>query len=429
MANPVPVVESMPNRTVIDPAVVQDGNQRYIFFGTFQGGIAARQLSPDGMSSDPASQVQITAADRYEATYVIRHDGYFYLMVSSGSCCNGVLSGYGVSVGRSTNVLGPYIDRDGHSLLDPYVGGTPVASMNGNRWLGPGHNAVFTDAAGNDWMLYHAVDAAKPFFWGSWTRRPLMMDPLLWIDGWPRLRGGAGPSDEFNSVPALSTTADSQVLQNSPQDIPEELLASYSDEFNTAITPVQWKWLRSPADTAYGVADGALRIDTQEGALQFGRHDASALAEAAPVGDYLVETKLSLNVPAHGYFNNVQAGLVLYADDDNYIKLVSVAINQTRQIEFGKQATPAIMGEPEYGSAFLASAEPVIYLRIVKRTNAGFGGADAYTAYSSHDGVNWERGATWTHSLGSAPKIGLVSMGGAGYSAFFDYVRVYTLSR
>jgi arabinan endo-1,5-alpha-L-arabinosidase len=34
----------------------------------------------------------------------------------------------------------------------------------------------------------------------------------------------------------------------------------------------------------------------------------------------------------------------------------------------------------------------------------------------------------WTHQLGQAARIGLVSMGGAGFAALFDYVRVYKLA-
>ena len=48
--------------------------------------------------------------------------------------------------------------RTGASLLAGQVGGTPVISMNGNRWVGPGHNAIFTDFEGQDWFVYHAVD-------------------------------------------------------------------------------------------------------------------------------------------------------------------------------------------------------------------------------------------------------------------------------
>ena len=51
----------------------------------------------------------------------------------------------------------------------------------------------------------------------------------------------------------------------------------------------------------------------------------------------------------------------------------------------------------------------------------------SYTAYTSQDGKNWVRGAVWTHNLGANERIGLVSMGGSGFVARFDYVRVYTL--
>jgi arabinan endo-1,5-alpha-L-arabinosidase len=37
------------------------------------------------------------------------------------------------------------------------------------------------------------------------------------------------------------------------------------------------------------------------------------------------------------------------------------------------------------------------------------------------------RGGTWVHELGSNARIGLVSMGGSGFIANFDYVRVYHL--
>jgi arabinan endo-1,5-alpha-L-arabinosidase len=37
------------------------------------------------------------------------------------------------------------------------------------------------------------------------------------------------------------------------------------------------------------------------------------------------------------------------------------------------------------------------------------------------------RGAVWTHKLGANERIGLVSMGGSGFTAYFDYVRVYEL--
>jgi arabinan endo-1,5-alpha-L-arabinosidase len=61
----------------------------------------------------------------------------------------------------------------------------------------------------------------------------------------------------------------------------------------------------------------------------------------------------------------------------------------------------------------------------VKQTRAG---EEHYTAYTSNDGVTWVRGGTWTLNLGNSARIALLSMGGSGFTANFDYVRVYSLN-
>jgi arabinan endo-1,5-alpha-L-arabinosidase len=427
-AIPTPVVEPEPvpgrgMRSTIDSFLLQDGGQKYIFYGSFNGGISVRFVSSDGLTSDRASEVQVAQSDRYEAAYVVKHDGYFYLMVSAGGCCAGPLSGYGVYVARSRSPFGPYIDKDGNSMMDARVGGTPILTMNGNRWIGPGHNAVVIDAGGQDWMMYHAIDAEKPYFAGSWTRRPVMLDPIEWIDGWPTVRGGAGPSDASQPAPVMDSTSPStyQAVM-APMDSPGTPIAASSDEFNGNRLSSQWSWIRPPASGSFAVANGVLQFNTQNGDIYEGRHDASVLTEPVPAGDYMIEVKLSTSQPITGIDNFVQGGVVIYKDDSSYVKLVASSINTTRQIEFGKQVSTS--QSPLYGATFLASPSDWTWLRLVKRSAAGH---ELYTAYSSHDGVNWTRGGTWTHSLGPAARIGLVSMCGAGFQSYFDYIRVYTL--
>ncbi len=203
-------------RWVFDSAVVtDDAGQRYLFYGSFIGGISARRLSADGLHTDPASEVPIASANRYEATSIVKHGGYYYLFASAGECCNGPLSGYGVLAGRATDILGPYTDREGVSLLAGQVGGTPVLSANGNRWVGAGGSTVFTDDAGQDWFLYHAVDRTDPYFAGSTaTKRPALLDRLDWIDGWPVVHGGLGPSDTPQRAP-VDTAAARRPMQQS----------------------------------------------------------------------------------------------------------------------------------------------------------------------------------------------------------------------
>jgi arabinan endo-1,5-alpha-L-arabinosidase len=422
-------------RWVFDPDVIEANGQKYIYYGSYFGGISARKLSADGLHSDPASQVQITIANRYEGVNIFKRGQYFYLFASATNCCNGPLTGYSVFAGRSTNPLGPFVDKDGVSLLQGQVGGTPVISMNGNRWVGPGHNAVFTDFAGQTWFLYHAVDQSDPYFSGAvgFTKRPALMDPLDWVNGWPTVRGGLWASDEPMPAPAARKGNKATYTPTFAQaDQPGASIAASSDEFNGDSLGAQWSWVRQPADSTYGLGGGVFRFDTQVGDLYVDTNNASVLTEPTPPGDYIVETKVTLDLPPEGCcYNYAQAGLVIYGDDDNFIKLAHVSIWETRQTEFAKELSPVPAGYPRYGNTVVGPPALTTWLRIVKRTS---GGVEYYRAYTSRDGTTWVRGGVWTHSLGAHAKIGLVSMArdsdpnARAFTAMFDYVRVYELA-
>jgi arabinan endo-1,5-alpha-L-arabinosidase len=308
-------------------------------------------------------------------------------------------------------------------LLEPRIGGTPVLAMNGNRWVGPGHNAMLTDANGQDWMVYHAIDVNKPTFAGSWTRRPVLMDRLDWVDGWPTVRGGAGPSDSPQTAPALVASNNSAAsVTKQAVDQPAALISQASDDFNATRLNSQWRWVRSVPSTSWQVGNG-FRFDTQAGDIYQGQNTAALLTENAPSGDYVVETRLSTNVPNDGNHDYAQGGFMIYKDDGNYVKLVVDAIGPTRQIEFAKQTTGS--GSPKYGKTYLTAPSDSTWLRIVRRVQNG---QELYTAYSSQDGQNWTRGGTWTHSLGGNTRIALVSMACPGFSTQFNYVHVSTLA-
>ncbi len=422
-------------RWVYDAAVVTDtaASRRYLFYGSYTGGISARELSEDGFSTVVASETPIALPNRYEGSTVTYRDGYYYLLVSATNCCNGPLTGYTVFAGRSATALGPYRDRDGVSFLDARVGGTPVLAQNGNRWVGPGHNVMFTDFAGRDWTFYHAIDRFDPYFGDPLTtptKRPLHLDPVEWRDGWPSVRGIRGPSDGPQPGPAAQPgeTAAFPPGRSPEESVVGNVVASLSDEFNGATLGPQWRWVRQPGNPAwYGVAGGSFRFNTLPGEIYVNEATAPILTEATPPGDYTVETKFTYNLPTTGNYNFQQAGLVIYWNDDNYIKLTHVANFETRQIEFAKEVNPVPANYPRYGNAVLGPPGATTYLRITKRS---LGGEEAYTAFSSLDGVRWQRGATWTHALGGNARIGLLSMGAPNFTsdivANFDYVRVYS---
>ena len=415
------------HRWVFDPDVItDDSGQSWMYYGSYFGGISVRKLSEDGLKTDPTSQKEVALDNRYEGAQVARHGGYYYLMGSASNCCNGPLTGYSVFAGRSLTPTGPFVDKEGVSLLDPRVGGTPVISMNGNRFVGPGHNAVFTDAGGQDWTLYHAVDTKDPYFTpGGVNKRPVLLDPLDWVGGWPTVRGGQWASDTPMPAPAAQAGQRGAYLRPAaPQDTPGDLLTAYSDDFTAAALDPRWSWVRPPDAAASGLENGVFRFATQAADLYVDNNTASVLTETAPAGDYVAEVKLNIDLPDSGCcYNYVQGGLLIYGGDDNFIKLGVVSVFNTRQIEFAKELSPVTAGFPRYGNTVLSAPGQTTWLRIVRRAS---GSGETYTASSSRDGLTWTRGGTWTHSLGRA-KIGLFSMGGTGFTSRFDSVKVYAL--
>jgi arabinan endo-1,5-alpha-L-arabinosidase len=113
-----------------------------------------------------------------------------------------------VQVGRSRSVAGPYVDAQGVSLTTSRAGGTPTLVQNGNAWIGAGHNAVVTDLAGQDWILYHALNRSDPYLDGTdgINERPMLLDRLDWVDGWPAVRAGRGPSAGRRTGPATGSS-------------------------------------------------------------------------------------------------------------------------------------------------------------------------------------------------------------------------------
>lgn len=418
-------------RWEFDPEVISWRGSSYVYFGSYFGGINVRKLSADGLRSDPATEKPIAIDNRYEGAYLMQHGGWWYFMGSATNCCNGSLTGYGVFVARSRTPLGPFVDQDGVSILSTRVGGTPLLAQNGNRWVGTGHNTVVTDFAHQDWIIYHAVDQTDPYYEGQtgYTKRPALIDPLDWQNGWPVVRGGAGPSDSAQPGPVAQpgerATYHPRWL---PDDRPGRTIPALSTDFAGRALPSSLTWTREPAASTFRVSDGAFRWQTQDADIHPPATPlASVLTEPAPRGDYELETRVAVNTPATGDgLNYVQGGLIVYGDDGNYVRLTSNSIFDTRQTEFGKEVTPVPEGSPNYGNQVVGPVGSATTLRIVHRV---VGGVQNYTAYTSVDGRHFVKGGTWTASLGSSPRIGLISLGGAGYTSTFDYLRVSSVAR
>jgi arabinan endo-1,5-alpha-L-arabinosidase len=435
-----------------DPDVLGDtvGTTSVLYYGSYFGGVSAADLTltADGAVADTAAAKLVAIDNKYEGANVVYRDGFYYIFLSATNCCNGALTGYSVFVGRSKSPTGPFVDQQGNSLVDAQAGGTPFLTMNGNRWVGTGHNTVFPDANGDWWTIYHAVDQQDPFFETSvgFTKRPALLDAIDWVNGWPTVNGGAGPSDDRQAAPAGQP---GQVSRHRTElvkaQVPKKALPEYSDEFTGSSLSDEWTWewpgdatVPAPPVPAATVANGVLTVPIQTGDLFVDADDASVLLRDAPRKDYVVETRVRVSVPDEGCcFNYAQAGVVVYGDEDNYVKLTNSSIWNTRQTEFAKELNPVPEGWARYGNTVVGPpSEEWTYLRIVSERltgrdrEAAGGDTEAYTAYTSQDGVTWVRGGTWTHSLGRDVRIALVAYaapGGTSFTAEFDYLRASTV--
>lgn len=195
----------------IDPMSYDDPatGKRLLYWGSGFQPIKVQELAPDRLSFAPGSKpidlVPIIKDDPnhysrlVEGAWVIRRDGWYYMFYSGNNCC-GKEANYAVLVARSRSATGPF-----QTLAS--ATGAPTSAILEKRgiWFAPGHNSTITDAAGREWMVYHAVDVRRPRTKPADdvnTRRIMLIDPIVWRDGWPRVENN-GPSAERKRAPRV----------------------------------------------------------------------------------------------------------------------------------------------------------------------------------------------------------------------------------
>ncbi len=170
----------------IDPFYIENNGKKFLFWGSFRG-IYGAELTDDGLALKSGGIKKQIAGTAYEGTYICKHDGYYYLFASTGTCCEGLKSTYQTVVGRSRSLWGPYVDRLGKSMMDNHH---ELLIGRNERFLGTGHNAeLVMDDMGHDWILYHGIDTTNPH------GRVLLLDRVEWKDGWPAVQNSS-PSED-----------------------------------------------------------------------------------------------------------------------------------------------------------------------------------------------------------------------------------------
>lgn len=149
----------------IDPNLIVDASGKWwLSFGSFWTGIKMISIDPGTGKRTGTNLLSLArrteAGGAIEAPYITRHGNYYYLWVSFDKCCQGAASTYRITVGRSTSVTGPYVDRSGRQMLQG--GGTEVMASHGSIH-GPGHEAVFTDNDADVLVYHYYADSGASF--------------------------------------------------------------------------------------------------------------------------------------------------------------------------------------------------------------------------------------------------------------------------
>ncbi len=187
------VIQSVPYRdhwNAIDPNIVFDDNGTpWMSFGSFWDGLKLVKMAPDLLNvAEPQewhtiakgpnptfSDDGMAGTSELEAPFIFKKNGYYYLFVSYGLCCRGNDSTYHVVMGRSKNVTGPYLDKEGKDLA---MGGGSVLLKGTKAWPGLGHNSAYT-FDGKDYLVFHAYESADNGL------QKLKIAPMTWDNDWP----------------------------------------------------------------------------------------------------------------------------------------------------------------------------------------------------------------------------------------------------
>jgi arabinan endo-1,5-alpha-L-arabinosidase len=181
----------------IDPMAFDDPatGKRLLYWGSGFAPLKVQELAVDGLSfaagSSPKDLVWPNRSKGefpvlVEGSWVVRHGDFYYLFYSGDNCC-GPKANYAVMVARSRSAEGPF------ETLEQVKGVShSIVLQKSGKWFAPGHNSVVTDAAGQDWIVYHAVDIGRPREKATDevnTRRIMLIDPIRWVDDWPVIDG------------------------------------------------------------------------------------------------------------------------------------------------------------------------------------------------------------------------------------------------
>jgi len=162
----------------IDAGLIMTPEGRlFVTFGTYFGFIRMTELDPKTGARLDSLTEDINIAVDCEATTMIYHDGYYYLLGTHGTCCDGINSTYNIVCGRSKSPTGPFIDNVGRDMVE---GGGKMVLGARDGYTGAGHFGRTIIEDGVEKMSFHW----EADYYQS-GRSTLAILPIVWRNGWP----------------------------------------------------------------------------------------------------------------------------------------------------------------------------------------------------------------------------------------------------
>ncbi len=238
-------------------------------YGTYFGFIRMVELNP-ATGARVEGNEPIDVAIDCEATDLIYRNGWYYLLGTHGTCCDGPNSTYNIVVGRSRNVTGPYLDNVGRDML---AGGGRMVVAAGKRRTGPGHFGRFIEEDGVEKMSCHFE---ADFDRGG--RSVLAVLPLLWKNDWPV---AGEPFEE--GVYEIESERRGYALELAVDfvRIPHKMFRFW-EKTEEPVVPIESQTL---ADVQDGWSDG--EIEVRIGDYMFRPHQKWAVVAVPEAGGYL----------------------------------------------------------------------------------------------------------------------------------------------
>ena len=273
-SEPIEVASSdgLEDNDAIDPGLLLDPTtgRLWVSYGTYFGNIRLIELDPKTGKRVEGNEAIDIAID-CEATDLIYRDGWYYLLGTHGTCCDGVNSTYNIVVGRSRQVTGPYLDNVGR---DMFHGGGKMVIAAGDRVCGPGHFGRTIIDEGVEVMSCHYE---ADFEQGG--RSVLGIRPLLWKNDWPvagdRFKEGTYEIESERRGYALALAVDFVRIQQDRQ-------GWWRLDPNTPVEPIPNQKLEDVIGT-WGDGD----IDVRIGDYMFRPHQRWTITAVPNAGGYL----------------------------------------------------------------------------------------------------------------------------------------------